>query len=155
MLIRKFDQYVGRSVEEGASLALNALVVQGPESHGEYMSEGKIKPSVFDTPPPNLHIYPTYADFQKGLRISSRVEKAPTSRRRCGPRPRTSSKDMPQPPRRGSWAISFRSKARRQVEQVVLKYLAWVKRERACLVIFIVPSLRGLAGAFGVDGAAL
>lgn len=50
MLIRKFDQYVGRSVEEGASLALNALVVQGPESHGEYMSEGKIKPSVFDPP---------------------------------------------------------------------------------------------------------
>lgn len=44
LLIRKFDQYVGRSVEEGANLTLNALAVQGPESHGEYQSEGKIKP---------------------------------------------------------------------------------------------------------------
>ena len=43
-LIRKFDQYIGRSVEDGASLALNALFIQGPESHGKYMSEGKIKP---------------------------------------------------------------------------------------------------------------
>ena len=44
LLIRKFDQYVGRSVEDGASLTLDALFVKGLESHGEYMSEGKIKP---------------------------------------------------------------------------------------------------------------
>lgn len=46
LLIRKFDRYVGRSVEQGASLVLNAAVVKGPESHGEYMSEGNIKPYV-------------------------------------------------------------------------------------------------------------
>lgn len=46
LLIRKFDRYVGRSVEQGASLMLNAAVVKGAESHGEYMSEGSIKPYV-------------------------------------------------------------------------------------------------------------
>lgn len=51
LLIRKFDRYVGRSVEQGASLVLDAAAVKGPESHGEYMSEGKIKPYVFYSDP--------------------------------------------------------------------------------------------------------
>ena len=42
-LIRKFDRYMGRTVEQGADLVLDAAIVKGPESHGQYMSEGKIK----------------------------------------------------------------------------------------------------------------
>ncbi|OJJ08315.1 hypothetical protein ASPVEDRAFT_89543 [Aspergillus versicolor CBS 583.65] len=61
LLIRKFDRYVGRSVEQGASLMLNAAVVKGAESHGEYMSEGAIKP------PSDLVLSDAGAKLQKTL----------------------------------------------------------------------------------------
>ena len=43
ILISKFDVYFGRTVEQGAQLALEAAITKGPESHGEYMSEGKTR----------------------------------------------------------------------------------------------------------------
>jgi hypothetical protein len=42
VLIRKFDGYFRRTVEQGAQLALDATVFKVPESHGEYMSQGNI-----------------------------------------------------------------------------------------------------------------
>jgi len=37
------DVYFGRTIEQGAQLALDAAIAKGPESQGEYMSEGKIR----------------------------------------------------------------------------------------------------------------
>jgi hypothetical protein len=35
--------YFGRTVEQAAQLALDAAIVKGPESNGEYIREGNIR----------------------------------------------------------------------------------------------------------------
>lgn len=43
-----FTEFFGRTTEEGARTLVDAAIVQGPQSHGEYLSECSITPYVID-----------------------------------------------------------------------------------------------------------
>lgn len=40
--VKLFDRFIGRTLEEGGRLLIDAAVVKGAETHGKYLSEAKL-----------------------------------------------------------------------------------------------------------------